>query len=124
MSINFQEWLSSVNPMEAVKKLEETQIWLKRTVFYGTMGVFATIATSLWLNQMEWRGLNLVFPFALIVIALYHAMEPFKFLFWFGGGTVYYQGLPNNQLSEMLRLKFADFKADELVKAGIKGVNV
>lgn len=124
MAVSFQAWLAEANPTEVIKKLESTQVWVRKSVILIGLLTAGTTIISLLLNQTEWRGLNLVFPFALIIIALYHAMEPFKFLFWFGGGTVYYQGLPNNQLSEMLKLKFADFKADELVKAGIKGVNV
>ncbi len=124
MDNSFQEWLSVAAESEVIEKMKATREWLRKMTFIGSAAMFAAVAISLLLNQTEWRGLNLVFPFALIIIALYHAIEPFKFLFWFGGGTVYYQGLPNNQLSEMLKLKFADFKADELVKAGIKGVNV
>ena len=124
MTSSFQEWLSVATESEVIEKLKVTREWLKGVVIRGSVALAVSIVVSLFINQTEWRMLNLVFPFVLIVLAVIHAVDPFKFLISFGGGAAYYQGLSGGQLAEMHKAAPSDSKVGSFISAGIKGVNV
>lgn len=120
--INLADLLLLVDPNNILRS-----IWRLRRAFWKVyLVVLAAICIllplSLIINATDGRGWNLVFLFALAAIGIWHAVDPFKWLTMFGAGVLFFQGIPNAQIGQLIRLNFPDFRIQEFLSAGGRGI--
>ena len=124
--INFPDLLLILNQNDVwggVKSLRTAFRWV---FLFTLMALAVLIPLSLAINATDYRAFNLVFLFALAIIGLYHALDPFKWLVFFGFGGVF-NGLPNVQFDRLIPIpgrefQIPDFKLREFMEAGGQGV--
>jgi hypothetical protein len=123
-TLDLPDWLLLLDKGDLTEFLVKLRHVFRQVYIVTLVAMLLLVPLSIWLNGTEARWLNVVPIFVMAAFTVYHALDPYKFLAWFGYGAVSYGGLPNTRIMEILKLNFPDFEIQKFIAAGGQGVKL